>query len=134
MREVEGEFDRAGIAVRFVVIGTPELASEFCSRFGDPSRCIADAEKRSYKAMGLGDYNLLRLFTDGALRKRRKENRGAGFRQNWRATRMENAAQLPGAAFFDRDGHIRWLHRGVHPGDIPPMREMLDRSRGQHDA
>lgn len=125
MREVENEFERAGIAVRFVVIGTPEIAQTFCARFGDASRCIADPEKRTYAAMGLEDYNLWRLFTDGALRERRKANKAAGFRQNWRATRMENAAQLPGAAFFDENGTLRWLHRGKHPGDLPSMREML---------
>ena len=126
MREIESDFAGAGIAVRFVVIGTPELARNFCSRFGDAQHCIADPEKRTYKAMGLEQYNLWRLFTDRALRARRQENKAAGFRQNWRATRMENAAQLPGAAFFDRDGVARWIYRGKHPGDLPSMREMLE--------
>lgn len=126
MREIESEFVKAGISVRFVVIGTPELAREFCSRFGDHERCIADPLKRTYRAMGLDDYNLWRIFTDRALGKRRAENKAAGFSQNWRATRMENAAQLPGAAFFDRDGRVRWVLRGTHPGDLPPMREMLE--------
>lgn len=126
MREIEREVSGAGIAVRFVVIGTPELAREFCSRFGDAQLCIADPEKRTYKAMGLEQYNLWRLFTDRELRERRKANKAAGFRQNWRATRMENAAQLPGAAFIDRDGIVRWIHRGKHPGDLPSMREMLE--------
>lgn len=125
MREVETEFENAGIAVRFVVIGTPEIAHEFCARFGEQSRCLADPEKRTYAAMGLEEYNLWRLPFDRALRVRRNENKTAGFRQNWRATRMENAAQLPGAAYFDRDGIVRWVHRGKHPGDLPPMREML---------
>ncbi|HET9097152.1 MAG TPA: peroxiredoxin-like family protein, partial [Candidatus Baltobacteraceae bacterium] len=92
MREIEPEIAQAGVAVRFVVIGTPELAREFCSRFGDAQRCIADPEKRTYEAMGLEQYNLWRLFTDRALRERREANKAAGFRQNWRATRMENAA------------------------------------------
>ncbi len=129
MREVENEFDADGITVRFVVIGTPQLAREFCSRFGDPDRCLPDPDKRTYRATGLGDYNLWRIFTDRALRTRRKENKSAGFRQNWRATRMENAGQLPGAAFFDREGVARWIHRGKHPGDLPPMREMLEACR-----
>lgn len=126
MREIDEEFERAGIAVRFVVIGEPSLAENFCSRFGDAARCIADPDKRTYKAMGLEDYNLWRIFTDRALRKRRRANKAAGFSQNWRATRMENAAQLPGAAFFDRNARARWVHRGTHPGDLPPMREMLN--------
>ena len=129
MRELEGEGRPLPLNVRFVVIGTPELAAEFCSRFGDAGRCVADPEKRSYAAIGLEDYALWKLPFDAALKKRRRENKAAGFSQNWRATRMENAAQLPGAAIFDRDGIARWLHRGTHPGDLPPMREMLEKAR-----
>lgn len=129
MREFEPLFDEAGINVRFVAIGTPELVQKFCARFGDEQRCIADPDKASYRAMGLEDFNLLHLFTHRALKVRRKENAAAGFRQNWRATRLENAAQLPGAAVIDRDGNIRWLHRGTHPGDLPAIREMYERAR-----
>lgn len=131
MRELENEFDEAGVAVRFVVIGTPELAKEFCGRFGDASRCLADPEKTTYKAMGLEDYRLWRLLFDRDVKARRKENKAAGFSQNWRATRLENAEQLPGAAFFDREGVARWVYRGKHPGDLPPMREMLRVARAR---
>ncbi|HZZ63876.1 MAG TPA: peroxiredoxin-like family protein [Candidatus Baltobacteraceae bacterium] len=125
MREVERSFESEGITVRFVAIGDPNTVRTFCARFGEETRCIADPDKRTYKAMGLGNYNLLRLFTDGALRVRRNENKTAGFRQNWKATRIENSAQLPGAAFFDRDGVVRWVYRGQHPGDLPPIKQML---------
>ena len=125
MRELEPDLARAGIAVRFVVIGSLEEAREFCSRFGDASRCLADPSKETYRAMGFEEFNLLRLFSDPALKPRRVENRAAGFRQDWRATKFSNAAQLPGAAAIDADGNIRWLHRGTHPGDLPPMKEML---------
>jgi hypothetical protein len=79
--------------------------------------------------MGLERFNLLRLFSDPDLRARRAENREAGFRQNWRATKLKNAAQLPGAAFVDENGIVRWLHRGTHPGDLPSMQAMLDAAK-----
>ena len=129
MRELEGEFEKAGINVRFVVIGTPDDAQTFCAQFGDASRCLADPSKATYKAMGLENYNLLKLFSDPDLRSRRQENRAAGFRQNWGATNLANVAQLPGAAVFDAQAKLRWLHRGKHPGDLPPMREMLAQAR-----
>jgi hypothetical protein len=125
LRELESEFADAGIAVRFVAIGGPEETAAFCARFGDPSRCIGDPDKRSYKAMGLEDFNLLRLFSDPKLKKRRAENRAAGFRQDWKATKLKNAAQLPGAALVDAGGVVRWIYRGEHPGDLPSMSEML---------
>jgi hypothetical protein len=129
LRELEEASGDVGVNVRFVVIGTPEEARLFAAQFGDASRCLADPGKRTYKAMGLEDFNLLRLFTDPDLRKRRSENKAAGFRQNWRATKLANGAQLPGAAVFDASGEIRWIHRGKHPGDLPPMSDMLERAR-----
>jgi len=129
LRELEAQFAAAGIAVRFVVIGTPAEAEAFASQFGDASRCLADPKKETYKAMGLEDYNLLRLFSDRDLGKRRLQNKAAGFSQNWGATKLANAAQLPGAAVFDSSGAIRWVHRGKHPGDLPPMAEMFEHAR-----
>jgi hypothetical protein len=129
LRELDPQFAAAGIAVRFVVIGTPAEAESFASQFGDASRCLADPKKETYKAMGLEDYNLLRLFSDRKLGKRRLQNKAAGFKQNWGATKLANAAQLPGAAVFDANGTMRWVHRGEHPGDLPPMSEMLEHAR-----
>jgi hypothetical protein len=42
---------------------------------------------------------------------------------------MNEAAPRPGAAVLDADGVVRWVHRGSHSGDLPPMREMFDRAR-----
>jgi hypothetical protein len=78
--------------------------------------------------MGLDNFNLLKLFTDPALKKRRTENKVAGFSQNWGATKLGDSAQLPGALIVDASGRILWLHRGVHPGDLPPMADMLARA------
>lgn len=129
MREIENEFERDGIAVRFVVIGDIAKAKRYCSKYGFFSRCIADPKKETYAAMGFGQYNLFKLFSDRALKERRKENRAAGFHQDWAATRLGDSAQLPGAAVIDRHGTIAWRHAGVHPGDLPPMREMLEIAR-----
>jgi len=79
--------------------------------------------------MGLEQYNLLKLFTDPALKQRRAENKAAGFSQNWAETKIQDGAQLPGAAIVDASGTIRWVHRGAHPGDLPPMSDMLARAR-----
>ena len=125
MREIDAEFEKVGVAVRFVVMAPPQEAARFCARFGEASRCLPDPEKRTYDAMGLGRYNLLRLFTDPQLRERREANRAGGFRQDWGATSLRNAGRLPGAALVGASGKILWLYRGRHPGDLPPMAQML---------
>ncbi len=125
MRELDPEFGALALPVRFVVIGDRAKVDAFCGPLGMSERCIPDETKASFKAMGFDDYNLLKLFTDPALKQRRKENKAAGFSQNWAATKLPDSAQLPGAALIDAEGTVRWLYAGKHPGDLPPMREML---------
>jgi hypothetical protein len=129
LRELETQFSDLGVAVRFVVIGDRAKADEFCGKNGMADRCIPDPTKASYIAMGLEKYNLLRLFTDPALIARRKENKAAGFAQDWGNTKLKDAAQLPGAAFIDGHGIVRWTYEGKHPGDLPSMSSMLQTIR-----
>lgn len=128
MREYRLQHPGDAIDVRFVTIGSQAKAQEFCGRQGAADLCLGDEDKRTYRAMGLEQYNLLKLFTDPALKARRAENKAAGFSQDWGATKIQDGAQLPGAAIVDASGIIRWVHRGAHPGDLPPMSEMLERA------
>jgi hypothetical protein len=128
LRESDYNAATSGFAVRFVTIGSQEKAEEFCGRQESAALCVGDETKASYGAMGLENYNLLKLFTDPALKARRKENAAAGFSQDWRATKMSDGAQLPGAAIVDANGKLAWIYRGAHPGDLPPMSEMLERA------
>ena len=130
MRESGYDSAQGRFSVRFVTIGSQRKAEEFCGQHGMAAYCTGDVDKRSYAAMGLEQYNLLRLFTDPALKKRRIEAKAAGLSLNVAATKLKDAAQLPGAAIIDRNGTILWLYRGAHPGDLPPVGEMLDRARG----
>jgi AhpC/TSA antioxidant enzyme len=129
LRESGYDPTQGAFSVRFVTIGSQAKAEEFCGQHGMAAYCIGDVDKRTYAAMGLEGFNLLRLFTDPALKKRRAENKAAGFSQNWGATKLQDGAQLPGAAIVDASGIIRWVHRGAHPGDLPPVDEMLERAR-----
>jgi hypothetical protein len=124
LRELESEFERHGIAVRFIVIGNAGEAARFCAKFGDPSRCVPDPEKRTYRAMGLKSFGMIGFLTNPDLKGRRAENAAAGFAQDWGETKARNVRQLPGAALIDAGG-VRWLYRSKHPGDLPPMRDML---------
>ncbi|MDB5027005.1 MAG: hypothetical protein JWO66_694 [Candidatus Eremiobacteraeota bacterium] len=128
MRELDKQNPGRRIAVRFVTIGSQVKAEQFCALQDAAPLCIGDEDKRTYRAMGLENFNLLRLFTDPGLRKRRAENKAAGFSQNWGATKLEDSAQLPGAVVADESGTIHWVYRGTHPGDLPPMAEMLARA------
>ena len=130
LRELESEFQDLGVEVRFVVIGDRAKADEFCGKNGMAERCIPDPDKSSYRAMGLEKYPWLGfVFAEPALKARRSENRAAGFAQDWKNTKAADAQQLPGAAFIDRDGIVRWYHKAAHPGDLPTMSDMLEAIR-----
>jgi hypothetical protein len=130
LRELEKQFDDLGVAVCFVVIGDRAKADEFCGKSGMASRCVPDPSKATYRAMGFEKYGWLGfVLAEPALKMRRQENRSAGFAQDWKNTKLSDAQQLPGAAFIDKDGIVRWYHAGTHPGDLPTMSEMLQAIR-----
>ncbi|GAC1658095.1 MAG: hypothetical protein NVS4B13_00470 [Candidatus Elarobacter sp.] len=129
MRELDEDVARSAVAVRFVTIGSQAKADDFCGRHNAAAVCLGDADMHTYKAMGLTDFDLSKLKTTPELVARREENEAAGFRQDWDATRIEDAAQNPGAAVLDGDGVLRWIHRGWHPGDLPPMRDLFESAR-----
>jgi hypothetical protein len=125
LREFDRENGGERIAVRFVAIGSQERVERFCGEWGAAELCVGDPHQASYRAMGLRNLNLFKLFTDADLKRRGEENHAAGFRQNWRETRPSDGARLPGAAVIDATGIVRWVRRGKHPGDLLPMAEML---------
>ena len=125
MRDRDKEFAASGIAVRVITIGSQEKAEKFCAVHNPDAICIGDPDMHTYKAMGLDDFDLTKLKTTPALTARRAENEAAGFVQNWDETKIEDAAQNPGAAVIDENGVIKWICRGVHPGDLPALSSML---------
>jgi hypothetical protein len=129
LREFDKDFAALNVAVRFIGIGDRAKVEGFCARFNPAAMCLADESKASYAAMGFGAYDLSRLQTDTALQIRRKEANESGFHLNMEATIMTDATQLAGAAVVDEHGIIRWMYRGVHPGDLPHIRVMLDATR-----
>jgi hypothetical protein len=67
------------------------------------------------------------LLAPAALRRRRKQARAAGCSVSLSGTLQKHSdvLQLPGAAIVAQGGEIIWIHRGVHPGDLPSARELL---------
>ncbi|MBD5632860.1 MAG: AhpC/TSA family protein, partial [Candidatus Eremiobacteraeota bacterium] len=129
MRELDETVASAGFAVRFVTIGPQSKADEFCARHNERASCIGDSDMHTYEAMGLGDFDLSTLQTNPELVARRAQNEAAGFRQDWDATVLEDAARLPGAAVIDSRGVLRYVFRGTHPGDLPEMTRLFESAR-----
>jgi len=129
LHDLDKEFAASGINVRAIAIGSQEKAEKFCAIHNPDAICIGDPDMHTYKAMGLDDFDLTKLKTTPALTARRAENEAAGFVQDWDETKIEDAAQNPGAAVIDENGVIKWIYRGVHPGDLPSLSSMLGAAR-----
>jgi len=126
LRGLEEAFLAAGVKVACVVQARPDELPRECK----PARhmqCLADPDKKSYRAMGLGRMSLWKIFTSRDLWRRRKHAAARGFRQNWRKTFAgeSDGMLLPGVALIGPRGRILWMHRGEHAGDIPPADALL---------
>lgn len=134
MREKLHEFEKLKVQLACIVQATAKDATELCGPYGLTANCAADPRRESYAKMGLDRTKWKELlFPSQELRQRRKENRDAGFSINFKRSLKGTCdiLLLPGAALVDRGGKILWLHRGVHPGDLPSVDELLEKVR-QH--
>jgi len=62
LRESDKQNPGRRVAVRFVTIGSQAKAEQFCAQQNAASLCIGDEDRRTYRAMGLEDFNLLKRF------------------------------------------------------------------------
>jgi len=134
LREQLPELEKLGLKLACVVQGDADEAADFCGQYGMAPHCIPDPDKESYRKFGLDrtSWGAL-LFPSPELKKRRKENREAGFAVSVKGT-LKNHCDillLPGAAVVARGGKILWLHRGKHPADLPAAAALLAEAR-QH--
>ena len=128
LRDAQPRFHELGVNIRCVVQGDKTEAKEFCGAVGAESLCIADPLRRSYQMMGFERTSFLSiLFASPELKARRKEARSKGAKQDWRNTFRANgdSLQLPGAALIDQQGIVRWIYRGTHTGDLPPVSTLI---------
>lgn len=121
MRRDKEEFDRAGMQVLLVSMGSPSEAEAFRREFGIPFAMVCDPDQTLYRA-----YNLKRG-TLGTLASPRL------FLQSVRALAHGHlpgvphgdVMQMPGAFVIDRKGVVRYQHYSSDAADYPSAEEML---------
>jgi hypothetical protein len=124
LREAVSPLAERGVRLACIVQARPQELRSLC---GPGLACIADPERRSHAALGLGRMGLWQILMSGVLRQRRAEAARRGFRQDWKRTlrRESDALLLPGAVLVQRGGRILWLHRGEHAADLPRADELV---------
>jgi AhpC/TSA antioxidant enzyme len=132
LREQTPELEKLGLQLACIVQGDAQEAAEFCGQYGMAAQCIPDPQKETYRKFGLdrASWGSL-LFPSPELKKRRKENREAGFGVSLKGSLKSHCdiLLLPGAAVVERGGRILWLHRGKNPADLPAAEIMVEQAR-----
>ena len=101
MREKLPEFEKLSVRLACIVQGNGKDAAELCGPFGLTANCVPDPKSESYQKLGLDRTTWMELLRPShELRRRRKENRDAGFsihfKRSFRGTC--DILLLPGAA------------------------------------
>src|ERR1700752_3931943 len=95
LREAAPRMAERGVQLACIVQARPEELRTMC---GAEITCIADPERASHDALGLGRVSLWKALTSLGMHRRRGEAARHGFRQNWRRTfaKESDARRLPG--------------------------------------
>ncbi|MGH9712053.1 MAG: AhpC/TSA family protein [Candidatus Acidiferrales bacterium] len=137
MREKLPEFEKLKVRLACIAQGDAKDAAELCGVYGMTAHCVPDPKRESYRKLGLDRTTWMALVRPShELRRRRTENRDAGFSINFQRS-MKGTCDillLPGAALVARGGKILWLHCGAHPADLPSADDLLNTTRQYLEA
>jgi len=117
----------AGIARVCILQADAAETARWCAQNAGCSTCVPDQKRETYAAIGLGHTTFGDILKPSeSLKQRRNEAKTAGVKQNWLRTFApgNDVLQLPGAALVDRDGTIRYIHRGTDTSDQLNSRQL----------
>jgi hypothetical protein len=107
-------FEASGVELVLIGMGTPRQASWFRRKFAPSLTVLADEERRSYKAAGLGVGSAGDLLGPKSVVTGIKHAARSGVMQG---KPTGNVAQLGGALVVAPGGEVRFEHRSTHAGD-----------------
>jgi peroxiredoxin len=119
------EFQKKDLALAIVTQGTLESAKAFCEERAPGQLCLADPERKAYRAYGLERANVWQTFLSWNVwrsNKRLKEERG------WETElppEGQDAMQLAGTFVIATDGRIRMPYYYDDIADHPPVDLLL---------
>ena len=119
------EIKSSGLGLAFVTQGTPEAAKAFCEERAPGQICLADPERKSYRAYGLERATIWQTFLSWRVwqsNKRLKQERG------WNTELPpagQDAMQLAGTFVIGMDGCLRLPYYYDNIADHPPVELLL---------
>lgn len=122
---VSGDIEANGLALVIVTQGTPEAARTFCAEHAPGVGCLADPQRKAYRAYGLERANVWQTFFSPRVwasnaRLKREKGWGTGL-----PPEGQDAMQLAGTFVIGTDGRIRLPYYYDDIADHPPLDLLL---------
>jgi peroxiredoxin len=122
---ISADMESNGLLLVIVTQGTPEAAKAFCSDHAPGVICLADPERKAYRAYGLERVNFWQAFLSpriwsSNLRLRREK----GWKTEWPPA-GQDALQLAGIFIIGTNGRLRLPYYYDNIADHPPMDLLL---------
>ncbi|HSC25718.1 MAG TPA: peroxiredoxin-like family protein, partial [Vicinamibacterales bacterium] len=115
------EIEDAGGHIVAVTQGDPKQAQALCDRFSVPFPCLADAERKTYRAFGLKRGSLWEVVGPAAIARGME----AAAKGHFVERVVGDAFQMPGTFIIDTEGIVRYARYARHSGDHPAAAELV---------
>lgn len=122
LRQTQSDFEEASAKVVLVGMATTQEAEEFRERFELDYPIICDPERDLYSAFQLTRMSPWQLLSPVLALK----GISAMSQGHLMGLPQGDVRQLPGVFVIDRNGMIRFSHRGEDPSDRPEPSEILE--------
>ena len=115
---------QAGLSIAVIMQGTPEATAAFAKRFAPGLYCLADPERKAYKAYGLERGNLFQTFLNPRVWSAIAKSREKGY-QVEPAPAGQDSMQMSGTFIIGTDGKVELPYYYDHIADHPPLELLL---------
>jgi peroxiredoxin len=119
------DLEQRGLTLAVITQAPPEAAREFCNQYAPGVFCLADPQRKAYKAYGLGRGNLRQtLLSPKVWRSNASLSRTKGWKTELPPA-GQDAMQMSGTFIIGPDGRIRLPYYYDHIADHPPLELLL---------
>ncbi len=119
------DIEANGLSLAIVTQGTPEAAKEFCAQYARGVTCLADPERKAYRAYGLMRANLWQTFLSPRVwTSNARLGREKGWKTEW-PPKGQDSMQMAGTFVIGTDGRIRLPYYYDDIADHPPVDLLL---------
>ncbi len=124
LRQVKGELAASGLALAAITQGTPEQTTQFAARYAPDVLCLADPERKVYRAYGLEQGNLWQVVLSPQVWAGTRRAHAHGHRAEMPPP-GQDVRQMSGIFIIGPDGRVRLPFYYDTIADHPPVELLL---------